>query len=91
MHILKHVTFDENTFPYSINRAFHPYENSSIPETLVSNFSQQQIYHLSTLSLTGSSFVDLQSAGSESNEQIPYVSAHTNDVHQQEHFQPTIS
>ena len=52
VHILRHVIFDENTFPYLTNRAFYPSENSSTPKISVSNFSQQQIYHLSTLSLT---------------------------------------
>ena len=69
VHILRHVIFDENTFPYSTNKAFHPSENISTPETSMSNFAQQQIYHLSTLSLTDSSLGDLQSVDSESNEQ----------------------
>ncbi|KAH9722711.1 Disease resistance-like protein DSC1 [Citrus sinensis] len=57
----------------------------------VSNFSQQQIYHLSILSLTDNSLEDLKLASSESNEQVPSVSAHTNNLHQQEHSQTTIS
>ena len=91
IHILRYVIFDENTFPYSTNTVFHSSENNSNSELSVSTFSQQQIYHLSTLALTNSSLEDLQLASSESNEQVPSVSAHTNNLHQQEHSQTTIS
>lgn len=91
VYILKHVVFDENLFPYSTNPIFTSSENITKPKTLVSNFSQQQIYYLSTLPLLIGSFKDIYSAESAENQQIPYVSTHADTLHQQEHSNNSLS
>lgn len=50
----------------------------------MSNFSKQQVYHLSTLLLFNSSFKDTYSAGVPSDEQNPVLPENTNNLNQQE-------
>lgn len=84
VHILRHDVFDETVFPYATIFATSSSENVIQSETPVSNFSKQQIYHLSTLPLLNSSFEDTYSARVPSNEQTPVLPEHTNNQHQQE-------
>ena len=48
----------------------------------MSNFSQQQVCHLSTLPLFNSKLEDAYSAGLPRNEQTPILPQHTNNLHQ---------
>ncbi|KAH9679450.1 retrovirus-related pol polyprotein from transposon RE1 [Citrus sinensis] len=50
----------------------------------MSNFSKQQVYHLSTLPLFNNSFEDTYSASVPSDEQTPVLPEHTNNLNQQE-------
>ena len=55
VHILRHVIFYETIFPYLTNNTFSSSENTSSSEIPVSSFTQQQIFHLSTLFTSDSS------------------------------------
>lgn len=89
--ILRHVIFDENTFPYSINSDLSSAKNITEHETPVSNFFQQQIYYLSILSLPNNNFEDTYSTGLARQEQVLSSSVHTDTLYQQEQSNHTLS
>ncbi|KAH9769131.1 retrovirus-related pol polyprotein from transposon RE1 [Citrus sinensis] len=84
VHILRHVVFYESVFPYTTFYVPSSSENVVNSETPVSNFSKQQVYHLSTLPLFNNSFEDTFSAGVPSDEQTPVLPEHTDNLNQQE-------
>ena len=57
----------------------------------MSNFSKQQVYHLSTLPLFNSSFKDTYLVGVPSDEQTHVLPKHTNNLHQQESSSNSLS
>ena len=93
IHILRHVIFDETVFPYSTDNSFNlsqPNKDSETPVS-VSNFSPQQVYHLSTLSLPHNNFEDVYSASSAGHQQTPSMPIHTDIPCQQEQGNYTLS
>ncbi|KAH9792303.1 retrovirus-related pol polyprotein from transposon RE2 [Citrus sinensis] len=83
IYIARHVVFDESTFPYSIDSAFNSNESSLSSS---SSLTPQQVYQLSTLSVTPMSDVNnlcnsQQAIPTRSSSQHSDNSSHINNQH----------